>query len=68
MTDNISENIKKHKQYNSTFYEKNHERIHETVSCSLCKGEYTYYNKSRHMKTKKHQFEELKIKLSQAIE
>ena len=38
--------LERHKEY----YEKNKEEI----NCE-CGGKYTYYNKNRHIKTKKHQ-------------
>ena len=44
----------KRKQYNNAFMNKNKDKIVEQVECPLCKGHYTYYNKSRHNKTARH--------------
>lgn len=52
----VEETKKKYdqKQYNKTFMEKHKERLKQKVICSICKGEYSYYNKSKHYKTKRH--------------
>lgn len=42
------------KNYYLTFKTKQHEKIHTSVECEKCHGKYTYYNKSRHLKTKRH--------------
>lgn len=41
-------------RYNKTFMEKNKDRIKLKVVCDICCGTYTYYNKSKHMKSIKH--------------
>lgn len=40
--------------YNKNFMEKNKEKITSKQICPICKGKYTYYNKSTHFKSKKH--------------
>lgn len=41
-------------QYNKNFMEKNKDKIKEKIICDVCCGSYSYYNKSKHMKSKKH--------------
>jgi hypothetical protein len=53
------ENIEKQKpkykrEYYLKFKEKNSERITEKHTCEVCLGTYTYYNKSAHIKSKRH--------------
>jgi hypothetical protein len=45
--------MQNHKDY-VNFYNRNKERISEKVKCEICGGSYTYYNKSCHLKSKKH--------------
>jgi len=45
------------KVYNNTFIEKNKDKVKCQEQCNICNGHYTYYNKSHHMKSKKHLFE-----------
>ena len=45
---------KDYKKHYQTFSEKNKDKIHEVIKCPLCNGHYTYFNKSRHMKSTKH--------------
>lgn len=42
------------KKYNDTFREKHKEELKEKKICDVCNRFYTYYTKSKHMKTKKH--------------
>lgn len=42
------------KQYNKNFFSKNEEKIKEKVKCNICCGSYTYFNKSKHIRSKKH--------------
>jgi hypothetical protein len=42
--------------YNKNFYEKHKDKIHEKLTCECCGGSYSYYNKSKHVKSKKHLF------------
>ena len=42
------------KIYNRKFYIINKEKVSEKHICPLCKGRYTYFNKSTHDKTQKH--------------
>jgi len=42
------------KKYNNNFMEKNKDKIKLKIVCDVCCGSYTYYNKSKHMKSKKH--------------
>ena len=37
-----------------SWYMKNKEKMHESIKCKICGGRYTYYNKSHHIKSKKH--------------
>lgn len=41
-------------KYYEKFKEKNDEKIHQKKICEVCGGSYTYFNKSKHNKTKKH--------------
>lgn len=43
------------KKYNDRFYEKNRAMINTSVDCQICGGTYTYYGKSNHNKTIRHQ-------------
>lgn len=42
------------KNYVKQFKEKNKEKIKEKVQCSVCYSTYTYFNKCKHFKTKRH--------------
>lgn len=42
------------KNYIKKFIEKNKERIKEKTECPICYSTYTYFNKSKHIKTKRH--------------
>lgn len=42
-------------KYNKNFLEKNRNKIKEKVLCDICCGSYTYFNKSKHLNSKKHQ-------------
>ena len=42
------------KKYNSTFMTKNKSKIMEKHICDVCCGSYTYYNKSKHLKSNRH--------------
>lgn len=41
--------LKKH--YYEEFKDKNTEKINKKICCEICGGNYTYFNKSRHLKT-----------------
>lgn len=41
------------KLYYNEFKERNKDKINEKVDCPICGGNYTYFNKSRHLKTKR---------------
>jgi hypothetical protein len=43
--------LKKH--YYEEFKDKNTDKIHKKIECEICGGNYTYFNKSRHLKTPK---------------
>ena len=45
---------KSNKEYISNFYFNNPEKLTEKIICEFCGGEYTYNNKSKHMKSKRH--------------
>ena len=40
--------------YNKKFNGKNKEKIKKKHTCDICFGSYTYYNKSKHLKSKRH--------------
>jgi hypothetical protein len=42
------------KQYHKKFIEKNADKLKEKTICSVCCGSYTYFNKSKHIKSKRH--------------
>jgi len=42
------------KMYNDKFREKHAEKIAKKIVCTGCGRTFTYYTKSKHMKTKKH--------------
>jgi len=44
----------KTKLYHQNFVEKNKDRIKEKHFCPVCFGVYTYFNKSQHMRSKRH--------------
>jgi len=41
-------------KYNKTIIEKNSDKIYEKHVCDVCCGSYTYFNKSKHLRSKKH--------------
>lgn len=45
---------KNNKKHFETFYKKNIDKIKEKMTCSVCCGSYTYFNKSVHIRTKRH--------------
>jgi hypothetical protein len=55
-TQNEEQPKKKYNQlnYNKRFNEKNKERVKEKHVCDVCLGSFTYYNKSKHFKSKRH--------------
>jgi hypothetical protein len=42
------------KKYYQQFKETNKDKLNERVKCDICGGSYTYFNKSKHIQTKKH--------------
>jgi len=42
------------KKYIQTFLNKNSTKVKEKVTCDICCGSYTYFNKSKHIRSKKH--------------
>jgi hypothetical protein len=48
--------LNKSKEYYARFSEKNHDKIHTKIICDLCGHPYTYFNKSRHYKSRTHNF------------
>jgi len=50
------ENSKKYdtKKYYQNFKEKNENKICEKLTCEVCGGKYSYFNKAHHNKSKKH--------------
>jgi hypothetical protein len=42
------------KKYIKNFQEKNKDKIVEKHICDICYGSYTYFNKSKHIQSKKH--------------
>lgn len=51
----IKKNKYPSKKYNDNFRAKHAEKLAQKIECSVCKNHYTYYTKSKHMTTKKHQ-------------
>lgn len=47
---------KTRREYHETFKHKNADKIKEKQTCELCGGHYQYFNKSHHVKSKKHIF------------
>ena len=56
MSKELEENKKKYDQslYYQNFKKKHTGILTEDIKCSICPGHYTYYNKSRHNKSKRH--------------
>lgn len=52
----LSIKIKKYDQnaYNKRFQEKNADKLKENITCPICYGTYTYFNKSKHLKSQRH--------------
>ena len=48
-------------EYYLNFKNKNEDKIKQKTKCLICGGKYTYYHKSRHMKTIKHLKAQIKI-------
>ena len=46
--------MEKKEEYYRNFMEKNKEKLHTSITCDICYGCYTYYNKSTHLKSKRH--------------
>ena len=42
------------KKYIQTFLNKNATKVKEKITCDICCGSYTYFNKSKHIRSKKH--------------
>lgn len=42
------------KKYIQTFLNKNASKVKEKITCEICCGSYTYFNKSKHIRSKKH--------------
>lgn len=42
------------KKYIQTFLNKNASKVKEKITCDICCGSYTYFNKSKHIRSKKH--------------
>jgi len=63
------ENTKKYdtKKYYENFRNKNKEMVCCSIVCDICGGKYSYFNKSHHLKSKKHlreaEMKELKNKI-----
>lgn len=58
------ENKNQKKNYLKTFYEKHPDKKNEKIVCPDCGNTYSYFNKSKHLKTKLHNLviQQLKIK------
>lgn len=41
------------REYYLGFKDKNKDKINQKVDCEICGGSFTYFNKSRHIKTKR---------------
>lgn len=44
----------KNKGYLKKFIAKNKDKINEKIECPICYSTYSYFNKSKHCKTKRH--------------
>jgi hypothetical protein len=44
----------KNKEYLKKFVEKNKNSIKDKIECPICYSTYSYFNKSKHCKTKRH--------------
>jgi len=53
----------KNKEYYENFKNKHISEIKTKIICELCKGKYTYFNKSHHEKSRKHEYVILKKEL-----
>jgi hypothetical protein len=51
---------KSNSEYYKSFREKNMDKIKEKHRCEICGGSYSYFTKSQHNATNKHQFHQLK--------
>lgn len=49
----MENNIDIKKMYYNNFKTKNNDKIYEQQTCPICGGHFTYYNKSKHTKSKK---------------
>ncbi len=52
--ENIEIPVDKRKQNMINFINKNSEKLKVKTCCPICAGSYTYFNKSMHVKTKRH--------------
>ena len=62
----LPENPKQHKPskyYLDKFQEVHADKLKEKNRCELCGGSYTYFNKSHHMKSRRHAYQLLLNKL-----
>ena len=50
----VNKPINKNTSYVRKFIENNKEKINLKVQCPICYSSYTYFNKSKHFKTKRH--------------
>lgn len=53
------------KKYYTNFKNKHIDEIKQKTKCDLCGGCYTYFNKSHHEKSNKHQYILLKYEIEQ---
>jgi hypothetical protein len=59
----VDESIKPSKRYFEAFKNKNKDKIQTKHNCSICGGSYDYFNKSHHIKSRKHKFAEITNKI-----
>jgi hypothetical protein len=50
----LNELLDKQKLYFNRFLEKNKDRLREQIECPICYGTFTYFNKNKHNKSKRH--------------
>ena len=57
MSKELEENKKNgyNSQYYQNFKESHPNILTNKICCDICKGKYTYYHKSRHIRSKKHE-------------
>lgn len=50
----VEASVSDNRKYYENFRAKHQDKIHKRETCNVCFGSYTYYGKSKHMKSQKH--------------